>query len=129
MPQSRVRVLGGEPFGWFFRQRCWRRLLSLPEVRRGRVCFCRFGTPWRKRTDVVSTGCLGDLHLPCMCTEPHFLLRGRTSAGVAWTKVAEPYPPGVADVLAQLDVEEMLADERRERRLAHRPVYLQLLVP
>ena len=66
-----------------------------------RLDFCRFGTPWRKRTrfrcnlDVVGQRIL------CACRQPHVILRGRCQAkGVNYTKLAEPYPRRLCGALA-----------------------------
>ena len=79
----------------------WRALLSSSFVTLFRTDFCRFGTPWRKRTkfatDIV---CLADIKLLCTLDYSHTALRGCGPKGLPWTKIAEPYPHGLADLLA-----------------------------
>jgi hypothetical protein len=64
------------------------------------VDYCRFGTPWRKRTAFFTN--IPSLCSPVLCTREHshLVLRGGGPGGMAWTAIAEPYPFGVADVLA-----------------------------
>ena len=66
-----------------------------------RLCFCRYGTPWRKATRVATSTRLRGLRMMCTCRRKHFALRGFSQVHKKmWTKVAEPYPRGVARVLA-----------------------------
>jgi len=66
-----------------------------------RLDYCRFGAPWRKRT-AFFTNINGLEGVKCFCTggHEHQVLRGASPSGVMWTKVAEPYPHHVADLLA-----------------------------
>ena len=70
-----------------------------------RVDYCRFGTPWRKRTR-VATNCeaLRGLRLLCRCREKgkvHIPLRGmHPLLKKPWTAVAEPYPRGFCSLVA-----------------------------
>jgi hypothetical protein len=66
-----------------------------------RVDFCRFGTPWRKRTRVGTNieGLCG-LRMFCSCTKEHVQLRGQhPTLKKAWTAVAQPYPRGFSKLL------------------------------
>ena len=58
-----------------------------------RVDFCRFSTPWRKRTRVATnTGLAGVAEL-CLRDHQHLVLRGRSSFHkLPWTRVAQVYP-------------------------------------
>ena len=63
--------------------------------------YCRFGTPWRKHTRFYTN--IVTLHRkPCYCLggHSHQLLKGMSPSGLPWTKVAEPYPYAVAEIMA-----------------------------
>lgn len=66
-----------------------------------KIDYCRFGAPWRKRTR-FATNAIALKGIRCLCTRDHahIVLKGTSLCGLAWTKVAEPYPHGVAKVLA-----------------------------
>ena len=67
-----------------------------------RVDYCRFGTPWRKRTRVAtSLPSLAGLRFLCTCSTKHVALRGmHPSLKKPWTAVAEPYPKAFARLMA-----------------------------
>ena len=66
-----------------------------------RLDFCTFGTRRRKRTRFRTNTHLQGQSRFCVCSRPHIVLRGRCKAkGVNYTKLAEPYPRGVSDMLA-----------------------------
>ena len=89
---------------WMWRQRgalSWDEILAHPGVGDLRLDFCRFGTPWRKRTRFRTNLQVAGNTLFCNCQGPHIRLRGRCKErGCSYTKLAEPYPTGVADLLA-----------------------------
>lgn len=69
-----------------------------------RADFCRFGTPWRKRTRVAtSVPSLKGKRFLCRCPSGrHFPLRGQHPfLKRPWTAVAEPYPRGFAHLIAR----------------------------
>ena len=71
------------------------------------VDYCRFSTPWRKRTRFRTNGQLQSQKLMCQCKTPHVVLRGRSkAAGLNYTKLAEAYPRKLNWMLAAA----MLAD-------------------
>ena len=92
----------------------------LPEVLFGEahpdvICsiadFCQYGSRWRKRTKFMSAfidqqdlhrvahKCQG--HGKCSRTgKPHLQLTGQSPQGVAWTKIAQPYPGRLCHSLA-----------------------------
>ena len=71
------------------------------------VDYCRFSTPWRKRTRFRTNGQLQGQRLMCQCKTPHVVLRGRSkAAGLNYTKIAEAYPRKLNWMLAAA----MLAD-------------------
>ncbi len=41
-----------------------------------RLCFCRFGTAWRKGTRIATSTRLKGLRMMCTCRQKHFALRG-----------------------------------------------------
>lgn len=66
-----------------------------------RVDFCRFKTPWRKRTRFLCSGSLAGSKMLCTRDHVHRVLRGRSAFHKqSWTKVAEPYPKGLCSHLA-----------------------------
>ena len=65
-----------------------------------RVDFCTFGTPWRKRTRFLTNGRLSHVKRLCNRQHQHLVLRGRSKKHQAcWTKVAEPYPRRLCNLL------------------------------
>ena len=87
---------------WIWRYGRFPALLDAPTTGLLRVDFCAFGTPWRKRTRVLTNiGALIDNKVLCPGCKSHLLLRGRCKTKrMSWTKVAEPYPAGFAAFLA-----------------------------
>ena len=74
--------------------------------------FCGYGAPWRKQTTLQVWSCplLAELARSCssagaLCDfirKPHRVLNGNAPGGLAWTKVAEPYPRGFCRAFARL---------------------------
>ncbi|CAK0789751.1 unnamed protein product, partial [Prorocentrum cordatum] len=75
--------------------------------------FCMRGAQWRKSTSFLSTGlcmdalaegrCLGTRRGLCKRTgQPHIPIQGKNDKGVFWSKIAEPYPPGLCKALASI---------------------------
>ena len=89
---------------WMWRQRgalSWDPVLAFDSVGDLRLDFCRFGTPWRKRTRFRTNLQVRGETLFCLCQRPHTRLRGRCKERkCSYTKLAEPYPRGVADLMA-----------------------------
>ena len=82
-------------------QRRFRKFRSPKSQHVLRVDYCRFGTPWRKRTR-VATNCkaLAGLRCFCTCSQSHVTLRGmHPTLRKPWTAVAEPYPAAFARLL------------------------------
>lgn len=66
-----------------------------------RTDFCVYGTAWRKRTRFITSSRLGNTKRLCNRQHVHQVLRGRSSQfGKCWTKVAEPYPRKLCNLLA-----------------------------
>ena len=60
-----------------------------------RVDFCRFSTPWRKRTRIATNTALAGCAELCRRDHDHLVLRGRSALHrMAWTRVAQVYPSG-----------------------------------
>lgn len=79
--------------------------------------YCRWGTPWRKRTKFYDNCIEADERLNCTCTQKHIQLRGYShSHRVSWTKAAESYPPRLAAFLGAMVV-EALKPIGRQRKL------------
>ena len=73
--------------------------------------YCRFGMPWRKRTTFWTNTSLQGQRLLCVCgpRHRHLQLKGySTKHGMAWTKVAEPYPRPLNHLLAEAMFESTL---------------------
>ena len=90
---------------WLWQQPCMQAILStLTSVSPYgllRVDYCRFGTPWRKRTRFLTTmPCVFDTCLFCAGCRAHTVLRGHAPNGVLWTRIAEPYPHALCTLLA-----------------------------
>ncbi|CAK0811898.1 unnamed protein product [Prorocentrum cordatum] len=75
--------------------------------------FCMWGAQWRKSTGFLSTGlcmdalaearCLGAKRGLCKRSgQPHIPIQGKNDKGVFWSKIAEPYPPGLCKALASI---------------------------
>ena len=63
--------------------------------------MCRFGTPWRKRTHIITDSSLAGLRELCEGGHSHQVLRGRSSFHrQCWTYVAQVYPGALAKRLA-----------------------------
>ena len=66
-----------------------------------RFDMCRFGAAWRKRTRVLTNTYLRGIRELCAGSHSHIQLRGRSAQhGMAWTRVAQTYPLGLAKRLA-----------------------------
>eukprot|EP00438_Fugacium_kawagutii_P000561 Skav206449 [mRNA] locus=scaffold230:22037:24193:- [translate_table: standard] len=87
---------------WFFRLPEFLKLVSeFPEFGAWTVDYCRFGTKWRKRTKFYNNSCLRGLKTLCQGGHVHQHLKGRSRTHrKSWTLVAQPYPAGVARVVA-----------------------------
>lgn len=78
--------------------------------------YCRWGTPYRKRTRFLGNAPDMEQQLFCNCTRPHIRLVGYSREHrCAWTKVAEPYPTGLARFLALLVYEGLKPPNRRSK--------------
>ena len=86
---------------WMWKQRGFKEYDDPGSLQVFRLCFCRFGTPWRKATKIATSTRLRGLRMMCTCKRNHFPLRGFSQVHrKMWTKVAEPYPRGLARLLA-----------------------------
>eukprot|EP00435_Cladocopium_sp_Y103_P030866 s2573_g7.t1 len=94
----------------------WKSVLASGKVGDFRTDFCRYGTPWRKRTRFRTSTHLAGQKLLCCCTRKHVVLRGRCKARKAnMTKVAEPYPRGLCRLLATaVAIDAGLLGQRRK---------------
>ena len=97
---------------WWWRQRCFRKLLKKDRCFSGSGCFhsflfdcCRAGAPWRKRTKILTDfPCLPERIL-CSRNHKHLILRGSGPGGKAWTHFAELHPLGIAELLSDAAAE------------------------
>lgn len=86
---------------FWWAQRRWKRwqLASSGDI--FRLCFCRFGTPWKKATRIATNSRLAGCRMMCTCRKKHRQLRGmRPTKRIPWTLVAQPYPLGLCRLLA-----------------------------
>eukprot|EP00435_Cladocopium_sp_Y103_P061170 s1087_g22.t2 len=86
---------------WFWRQRRWKRFRSSASGCIFRLCFCRFGTRWKKPTRIATNTRLAGQRMMCQCKQLHLQLRGmHPQKKIPWTLVAQPYPQGLCSLLA-----------------------------
>eukprot|EP00438_Fugacium_kawagutii_P023162 Skav227287 [mRNA] locus=scaffold4822:20112:21572:+ [translate_table: standard] len=86
---------------FWWRQRRWRRWSSSSSTSVFRLCFCRFGIPWRKATRIATNTRLAGVRMMCRCKRRHVQLRGmHPLKKIPWTLVAQPYPTGLCRLLA-----------------------------
>ena len=87
---------------WMFRLPEWTALLEKWKVVvPWSVDYCRFGTPWRKRTKFFSNTAVGGFKTHCTGGHEHQLLKGRSRKHkCSWTRVAQAYPKGVARTMS-----------------------------
>ena len=100
---------------WFRKQKCWGTLRTDSWQDFG-VDYCRFGTRWRKRTRFRTNSCLGSEKVFCRCARPHVQLRSHCRRrGVLYTKLAEPYPRKLCELLslAILSSADLIPDRRK----------------
>ena len=103
--KHQVHFLVENPDGsWLWRQQG---SLSCDVVYAGGPCadfrtdFCRYGTPWRKRTKFRTSLSIGGQTVLCNCGKKHVVLRGRSRLHQCnYTKLAEPYPRSLCRILA-----------------------------
>ena len=81
----------------------WARFRNADSPDTFRAAFCRFGTPWRKNTRFATNLLLKGHRMLCGCGgRQHQRLRGYSREHQKqWTKLAEPYPRGIALLLAK----------------------------
>lgn len=108
------------PFlSWLWRQvgrLSWDEVLADARVGDLDLDYCRFGTPWRKRTKFRTSTHLRGQRCFCLGNHEHVALRGRCKEkGLSFTKLAEPYPRGVCECLAWATLVDCgLLPERRK---------------
>ena len=86
---------------WFWKQVCWSSIPATSYYDFG-VDFCRFGTAWRKRTRFRCNFFPEGFRLFCVCQKPHVQLRGHCKKrGKLFTKLAEPYPRKLCELVSQ----------------------------
>ena len=86
---------------WLWRQKNYKEFEEADSPSVFRLSFCRFGTPWQKNTRIATSTRLRSLRMLCCCKQRHLALRGYSRLHKkCWTKVAEPYPRGLAKLLA-----------------------------
>ena len=124
----RVLLKLGVPFwlenpdcSWLWRQPEFLALLEdFPHRAFWKYDCCRFGSPWRKRTRVLTTTELAGSTTLCNGGHEHLILRGRSRRHkMSWTAVAESYPPGVCRTLAAAGA--CVRDQKKRLGEADRP--------
>lgn len=97
---DRVYMMENPDTSWFWRQPCAKSYRDPSSQNLYRFAFCRFGTPWQKKTRIATNSRLAGLRMPCVCGRPHHALRGYSKIHKeCWTAVAEPYPKGLSRLL------------------------------
>ena len=87
---------------FMWHQRRWERFASIASPSVFRCCFCRFGTAWKKPTRFGTNTNLGGCKMWCKCGKKHVQLRGmHPERKIAMTLVAQPYPSGLCNLLAE----------------------------
>ena len=87
---------------FIWHQRGWELYSSLTSASVFRCCFCKFGTPWKKPTRFGTNTQLGGQKFWCTCKGKHVQLRGmHPERKIAMTLVAQPYPRGLCNLLAE----------------------------
>lgn len=95
-------------------QPCWVQLISERKLGAFVTDYCRWGTPWRKRTKFLMSGELAGKKLLCQCRRKHIVLRGYSKSNkMSMTKLAEPYPSGVGRLLALAMLQCIIPPARR----------------
>ena len=70
--------------------------------------YCRWGTPWRKRTRFLGMFSAGGKRCMCQCSRPHLRLTGYSAEyKCSWTKAAQAYPRPLAVFLAKALIESL----------------------
>eukprot|EP00434_Breviolum_minutum_P010322 symbB.v1.2.009108.t1/scaffold573.1/size222803/17 len=70
--------------------------------------YCRWGTPWRKRTRFLGMFSPGGKRCMCQCSRPHLRLTGYSAEyKCSWTKAAQAYPRPLAVFLAKALIESL----------------------
>lgn len=94
----------------------WVRLITTLGLRFFTTDYCRWGTPWRKRTRFLTNTSVAGETLLCQCERPHIQLVGYSkSRGCCLTKAAEAYPTGLCRFLAKVVAEELKPADRRQK--------------
>ena len=92
----------------------WSGLISKYQLQSFYTDYCRWGTPWRKRTRFYGRFGAAGMTLLCECGRPHVKLRGYSREHkMSWTKAAEGYPPRLAGFLATAVAESLKPVARR----------------
>lgn len=104
---------------WMWRQvgaMSWDDIMASCKVGDAVLDYCRFHTPWRKRTRFRTSLHIKNQRCLCLKNHVHVALRGHCkSKGVLYTKLAEPYPRGVCEILAWATLADTgLLPERRK---------------
>jgi len=95
-----------------FKNEEWLRILRRPHVHERVLDQCRYGAKWRKRTRMICGNCdeYTSERLSLRCTgkrgfcshngRKHLRLEGVSPQGVAWTSIAQAYPPRLCHAVA-----------------------------
>ena len=82
-------------------QPAWRRLIEEYDLQYLLTDYCRWGTPWRKRTRFLGRFSAAGSRYLCTCLRKHVRLVGYSAEHkCCWTKAAEAYPRNLAKFLA-----------------------------
>lgn len=96
----------------------WVRIIRKYSLNYFQTDYCRWGTPWRKRTKFYGNFWDGVEKLSCSCSRKHIQLRGYSHQfRMSWTKAAESYPARSAVYYLAARLVESLKPIQRQRRL------------
>ncbi len=95
-------------------QQEWASIISQYGVGSFYTDYCRWGTPWRKRTRFLGNFSAAGQKYYCCCKVPHVRLVGYSAEHrCCWTKAAESYPKNLARYLAAALAESLKPVARR----------------
>ena len=99
--RSMLYIIENPQASWLWVQPSWEPIRPAKGPWDCCVDMCVFGTPWKKATRFRTNGQLKGKTMRCSRDHVHRVLRGRDAAsGVAWTRLALPYPKRLCALLA-----------------------------
>ena len=104
---SMIYIVENPQNSWMWAQPAWKSLHKDYLTRDFLTEYCVYGTRWKKATRFRTNGQLGNQRLRCSRDHVHQVLRGRgRTSGINFTKLAEPYPRRLCELLGQALVQD-----------------------